>query len=74
MTRPYADDDARWAACLARDPAADGAFVAAVVTTGIYCRPTCPARPHRRNVRFLADSPTAIAAGFRPCKRCHPER
>jgi len=67
-------DEARWAAVLARDGASDGAFVFAVRTTGIYCRPGCPARrPRPENVLFF-DSPTAAEqAGFRPCLRCRPD-
>jgi O-6-methylguanine DNA methyltransferase len=58
----------------AADPAWDGAFVAAVRTTGICCRPSCRARkPLRRNVTFLADATAARAAGYRPCLRCQPE-
>ena len=72
MSAVFADDDSRWAAALARDPAADGAFIVAVTTTGIYCRPVCPARPLRRNVRFHATAIEAQNAGFRPCKRCKP--
>jgi AraC family transcriptional regulator, regulatory protein of adaptative response / methylated-DNA-[protein]-cysteine methyltransferase len=57
-----------------REPAFDGVFVYAVVTTGVYCRPTCKSRrPLERNVRFFADSATARAAGFRACKRCRPD-
>jgi len=68
------EDDARWAAVLARDPAADGSFVLAVRTTGIYCRPTCPARrPKRGNVAFYPDPEAARAAGFRACLRCEPD-
>jgi AraC family transcriptional regulator of adaptative response/methylated-DNA-[protein]-cysteine methyltransferase len=68
------DDDGRWAAVLARDPAADGAFRYAVKTTGIYCRPTCTARrPRRGNVVFFASAGEAEAAGFRPCRRCLPD-
>lgn len=64
----------KWAALARRDPAADGRFVYAVRTTGVYCRPSCPARPARReNVRFHATCAEAEAAGFRPCKRCRPE-
>lgn len=69
---PYDSDQARWAACLARDRSADGAFVFGVVTTGVYCRPSCPARPKRENTRFFADAPAAEAAGLRACKRCRP--
>ncbi len=67
------DDNARWQAICARDASADGAFVFAVTTTGIYCRPSCPARrPKRENVRFFALPREAEAAGFRPCRRCRP--
>ena len=67
------DAEAAWRAVEARDPESDGRFVVAVVTTGVYCRPTCPARrPLRRNVRFFADAEGAEAEGFRPCKRCRP--
>jgi AraC family transcriptional regulator, regulatory protein of adaptative response / methylated-DNA-[protein]-cysteine methyltransferase len=66
-------DDARWAAVVARDAAFDGRFVTAVQTTGIYCRPSCPAkRPNRANVRFYDTAEDAERAGFRPCKRCKP--
>ncbi|VVD86077.1 Bifunctional transcriptional activator/DNA repair enzyme Ada [Pandoraea eparura] len=71
----YATDDAKWAAVAARDKQADGAFFYAVRTTGVYCRPSCGARLARReNVTFHTDSATAERAGFRPCKRCHPEQ
>lgn len=66
-------DAARWAAVLARDTEADGAFVTAVLTTRIYCRPSCPARhPKRQNVRFYDLPREAEAAGFRACLRCRP--
>jgi AraC family transcriptional regulator, regulatory protein of adaptative response / methylated-DNA-[protein]-cysteine methyltransferase len=66
-------DDARWGAVVARDAAFDGQFVTGVETTGIYCRPSCPAkRPNRANVRFYATAEAAERAGFRPCKRCKP--
>jgi AraC family transcriptional regulator of adaptative response/methylated-DNA-[protein]-cysteine methyltransferase len=68
-----AADDRRWAAVLARDKAADGTFVLGVKTTGIYCKPSCPARkPLRKNVTFYATCAEAEAAGFRACKRCKP--
>jgi O-6-methylguanine DNA methyltransferase len=58
----------------ASDPSADGQFVAAVRTTGIFCRPVCTARkPFPRNVEYLPDAPAARAAGYRPCLRCQPE-
>jgi AraC family transcriptional regulator, regulatory protein of adaptative response / methylated-DNA-[protein]-cysteine methyltransferase len=68
-------DDARWAAVVARDSAFDGLFYTAVETTGIYCRPSCPARrPKREHVRFYDTAADAEAAGFRPCKRCKPDQ
>ncbi len=70
----FADDAARWQAVRARDRQADGAFVFAVRTTGVYCRPSCSARPARRaNVEFFATREAAEAAGYRPCKRCQPD-
>jgi AraC family transcriptional regulator, regulatory protein of adaptative response / methylated-DNA-[protein]-cysteine methyltransferase len=64
--------DPRWTAVLARD--ADAPFFYSVRTTGVYCRPSCGARPPRReNVSFHATRQEAEAAGFRPCKRCRPE-
>lgn len=58
---------------MARDASADGTFVLGVKTTGIYCRPSCPARkPLRRNVSFYATCMDAEAAGFRACRRCKP--
>ncbi len=59
---------------LARDRALDGRFVTGVLTTGIYCRPSCAARhPKRENVRFFADGAAARGAGLRPCLRCKPD-
>ena len=58
----------------ASDPSWDGRFVAAVRTTGIFCRPSCRVRkPLPRNVEYLADAATARAAGFRACLRCQPD-
>jgi AraC family transcriptional regulator of adaptative response/methylated-DNA-[protein]-cysteine methyltransferase len=66
-------DERWWRAMRARDPRFDGAFVFAVTSTGIYCRPTCPARrPHRRNVVFFPVAEAAEGAGFRSCRRCRP--
>lgn len=66
--------DPRWQAVLHRDAAADGDFVFAVKTTGIYCRPSCPARRAKRcNVTFYASGAEAEAAGYRACRRCHPD-
>jgi len=68
-----AADNARWKAVVARDARFDGTFVTAVLTTGIYCRPSCPARrPHRQNVRFYSTPSDAERAGFRACLRCRP--
>ncbi|GAB4194171.1 MAG: bifunctional DNA-binding transcriptional regulator/O6-methylguanine-DNA methyltransferase Ada [Thalassobaculales bacterium] len=67
-------DDARWQAVAARDKSAEGRFVMAVRTTGIFCKPGCPARlPKRENVIFFATPAEARAAGFRPCLRCKPD-
>ncbi|MBA2595115.1 MAG: bifunctional DNA-binding transcriptional regulator/O6-methylguanine-DNA methyltransferase Ada [Chloroflexia bacterium] len=66
-------DDDRWRAVQQRDRRRDGQFVLAVRTTGIYCRPSCPARmPNRENVSFFADADAAEQAGFRACRRCTP--
>ena len=68
------DTDACYRAILSRDRRFDGRFYTAVVTTGIYCRPVCPApTPERRNVRFFDCAAAAEEAGFRPCRRCRPE-
>ncbi|HEY0213279.1 MAG TPA: bifunctional DNA-binding transcriptional regulator/O6-methylguanine-DNA methyltransferase Ada [Paenirhodobacter sp.] len=65
--------DPRWNSVRARDKAADGAFVYAVRTTGIYCRPSCPSRrANPANVVFFPDAGAAEAAGFRACLRCAP--
>src|SRR2546423_2117350 len=64
-----------WNAVLARDSSRDGSFVFAVRSTGIYCRPSCPARrPGREQVSFFPIPEAAEQAGFRACKRCHPRR
>ncbi len=63
----------RWQAFINRDAQADGQFVGAVKTTGIYCRPSCPARkPKPENVEFFYLPAEAEKAGYRPCKRCQP--
>jgi AraC family transcriptional regulator, regulatory protein of adaptative response / methylated-DNA-[protein]-cysteine methyltransferase len=75
MTNSFADDEARWAAVQARDGAADGVFYYSVRSTGVYCRPSCGARPAlRKNVAFHASCAEAEAAGFRPCLRCQPDQ
>lgn len=64
-------DDDRWAAVLRRDATHDGAFVYAVRSTGVYCRPSCPSRrPRRDRVRFFSGATEAEHAGYRPCRRC----
>lgn len=70
----FANDAARREAMLRRDRAADGMFYCAVTTTGVYCLASCAARPLPKNVVFYATGDEARAAGFRPCKRCRPER
>jgi AraC family transcriptional regulator of adaptative response / DNA-3-methyladenine glycosylase II len=68
------DDDARYRAVRSRDERFDGAFVLAVTSTGIYCRPSCPATtPKRANVRFYPSGAAALDAGFRACRRCRPD-
>jgi AraC family transcriptional regulator of adaptative response/methylated-DNA-[protein]-cysteine methyltransferase len=68
------DSDAAWKAVLSRDKGKDGRFVTGVLTTGIYCRPSCAARhPKRENVRFFATGAEAAAAGLRACLRCKPD-
>lgn len=71
--QPITDDEA-WGAVMARDRAYDGRFVTGVISTGIYCRPSCAARhPRRENVRFFADGAAAREAGLRACMRCSPD-
>jgi AraC family transcriptional regulator, regulatory protein of adaptative response / methylated-DNA-[protein]-cysteine methyltransferase len=66
-------DEARWSAVVARNRSYDGKFYYSVASTGVYCRPSCPARRAKRaNVRFHDTIAEAEAAGFRPCKRCRP--
>ncbi len=75
INRGTLDEQQCWQAVLARDSHGDGTFVTAVLSTGIYCRPICPARtPKRENVRFYATAAQAAAAGFRACLRCQPQR
>ena len=74
-TAPIAmeSDAGRWRAVLQRDSRADGTFVFGVLSTGVYCRPSCPARrPRRRNVRFFTSPREAEGAGLRACLRCKP--
>ncbi|MER6154814.1 AlkA N-terminal domain-containing protein [Streptomyces sp. NPDC001868] len=68
------DEDTRYEAVRSRDGRFDGEFFFAVGTTGIYCRPSCPAvTPKRENVRFYATAAAAQGAGFRACRRCRPD-
>ena len=74
VARTFIDDESKWQALIKRDPAADGVFYYSVQTTGVYCRPICPARLARRaNVHFYTTCEQAERAGFRPCKRCRPQ-
>lgn len=68
------NDDQRWDAVVAHDRAHDGTFVFAVASTGVYCRPSCPARrPRRANVKFFLRPEQAEHAGYRACLRCRPK-
>jgi AraC family transcriptional regulator of adaptative response / DNA-3-methyladenine glycosylase II len=68
------DDEQRYQAAASKDARFDGVFFVAVTTTGIYCRPSCPAMtPKRANVRFYSTSAAAQQTGFRACKRCRPD-
>ena len=68
----YSDEQC-WQIMQQRDANYDGLFFIGVMTTKIYCRPSCSARPLRQNVRFFADTQAAQHAGLRACKRCHPD-
>jgi AraC family transcriptional regulator, regulatory protein of adaptative response / DNA-3-methyladenine glycosylase II len=68
------DDEQRYQAAASKDPRFDGVFFIAVTSTGIYCRPSCPAiTPKRENMRFYRSAAAAQDAGFRACKRCRPD-
>ena len=70
----YFDEAARWNAVLGHDRGADGLFVYGVRSTGVYCRPSCPSRrPRRDRVAFFETPVAAREAGFRACRRCHPD-
>ena len=74
-TNRFTTDESRWTAVLQRESEAHDAFVYAVTTTGVYCRPTCPSRrPLRQNVLFFDKAATAEKNGFRPCRRCRPDQ
>lgn len=67
------ENDPRWVSIVTRDASADGTFVYAVKTTGVYCRPSCPSRTAKpKNVSFYASPAEAEAAGYRACQRCNP--
>jgi AraC family transcriptional regulator of adaptative response/methylated-DNA-[protein]-cysteine methyltransferase len=75
VSRPHAlpGPDEMWRAFTERDEGYDGVFFTGVRTTGIFCRPGCPARkPHRENVEFFATASEALYSGYRPCRRCRP--
>lgn len=68
-------DEARWLAVQSRDPAADGEFLYGVVSTGIFCHPSCPSRAAKReNLRFFDTTAEAVADGYRACQRCRPDK
>ncbi|HEX4837353.1 MAG TPA: Ada metal-binding domain-containing protein, partial [Solirubrobacteraceae bacterium] len=74
LERVIEDFERCYQAARSRDPRFDGWFFAAVTSTGIYCRPSCPAMtPLRENVRFYPSAAAAQQAGFRACKRCRPD-
>ena len=74
MTDELIPNETAWSAVKRRDRSYDGRFVTGVLTTGIYCRPSCAARhPDRKNVRFFATGAEAREAGLRACKRCMPD-
>jgi AraC family transcriptional regulator of adaptative response / DNA-3-methyladenine glycosylase II len=73
-SEPVLDDDICYRAVSSRDARFDGMFLTGVTTTGIYCRPSCPARtPNRENVRFFRSAAEAQSAGLRACRRCRPD-
>jgi AraC family transcriptional regulator of adaptative response / methylphosphotriester-DNA alkyltransferase methyltransferase len=68
-------DNEKWKAVVCSEKSYDGLFFYGVKTTGVFCRPSCKAKaPARKNVIFFDDSSNAIDAGFRPCKRCRPDK
>src|SRR5262249_48007833 len=74
-TLPSVAEDPRWARIVARDKTADGQFWYSVSTTGVYCKPSCASRgANPKNVQIHDTLEGARATGFRPCKRCNPER
>src|SRR6202046_3852941 len=74
LTPVIEDPDRCYQAAQGTDARFDGVFFCGVTSTGIYCRPSCPARtPKRENMRFYATAAAAQQAGFRACKRCRPD-
>lgn len=75
QSTPSTPSDPRWTAVVTRDPKMDGVFFYGVTSTGVYCRPSCPARtPLPENIRFFPSTTSAELAGFRPCRRCQPNQ
>ena len=69
----WSSDDERWNALVSRSAHADGYFLYAAITAGVFCRPSCPSRkPPRERVVFFATNEAALTAGYRPCRRCEP--
>src|SRR5437764_15265200 len=74
LTLPSVADDPRWARIVARDRTADGHLWYSVMTTGVYCRPSCPSRlANPKNVQLHDTLAQARMTGCRPCKRCNPD-
>ena len=75
MTADFIDDDSRWQAVRSRDASLDGHFVYGVLSTRIFCRPSCPSRLARpENVTYYETAEAARAGGFRACLRCRPDQ
>ncbi|MDM7982564.1 MAG: Ada metal-binding domain-containing protein [Rhizobium sp.] len=75
MNPDLTEDDTRWQAVRTRDAAMDGHFVYGVLSTRIFCRPSCPSRPARpENVTFYETREAAREGGFRACLRCRPDK
>src|SRR6185312_7226393 len=75
MRAQHLNDEQQWQAVVSKDARFDGQFVFAVISTGIYCRPSCPSRrAHRERVKFFDLPEAAEQAGFRACLRCQPKR
>lgn len=73
LVRELPTDDEMYRAFMTRDTSYEGIFITGVRTTGIFCRPSCPAKkPARENIEFFGTPREALAHGYRPCRRCHP--